>query len=44
LWASEFQRFRLEYTRFEAPGDHENQFFLQWTVIIGSHVHSFRDR
>ena len=44
LWASEFQRFRLQYTRFEAPGDHENQFFLQWTVIIGSHVHSFRDR
>jgi hypothetical protein len=44
LWASEFQRFRLEYTRFDARGDHENQFFLQWTVIIGSHVHSFRDR
>ena len=44
IWASEFQRFRLQYTRFEAPGDHENQFFLQWTVIIGSHVHGFRDR
>ena len=44
VWASEFQRFRLQYTRFDAPGDHENQFFLQWTVIIGSHVHSFRDR
>ena len=23
---------------------HANQFFLQWTVILGSHVHGFRDR
>ena len=44
IWASEFQRFRLQYTYLDAPGNHENQFFLQWTVIIGSHVHSFRDR
>ncbi len=44
IWASEFQRLRLEYTYLDAPGNHENQFFLQWTVIIGSHVHSFRDR
>ena len=44
IWASEFQRIRLQYTRFEGPGDHANQFFLQWTVILGSHVHGFRDR
>ncbi|HJY85187.1 MAG TPA: hypothetical protein VKK81_29400 [Candidatus Binatia bacterium] len=44
IWASEFQRIRLQYTRFEGPGNHENEFFLQWTVILGSHVHSFRDR
>jgi len=44
VWASEFQRLRLQYTRLEAPAQHENQFFLQWTVILGSHVHSFKDR
>src|SRR5919197_923132 len=44
LWLSEFQRLRLQYTRLEQPGLHDNQFFLQWTVILGSHVHSFRDR
>ena len=44
IWASEFQRIRLQYTRFEGPGNHENQFFLQWTVVLGSHVHGFRDR
>jgi hypothetical protein len=44
LWLSEFQRLRLQYTRLEQPGNHENQFFLQWTVILGSHVHGFRDR
>ncbi|HLK11631.1 MAG TPA: hypothetical protein VKW76_09635 [Candidatus Binatia bacterium] len=44
IWASEFQRFRLQYTRLEEPGSHDNQFFLQWTVILGSHVHTFRDR
>jgi hypothetical protein len=44
IWASEFQRIRLQYTRFESPGDHANQFFLQWTVVLGSHVHGFRDR
>jgi len=44
IWASEFQRLRLQYTRLEAPGDHDNEFFLQWTVILGSHVHGFRDR
>jgi len=44
IWASEFQRVRLQYTRLEEPGNHENQFFLQWTVVLGSHVHGFRDR
>jgi hypothetical protein len=44
MWLSEFNRLRLQYTRLEQPGLHENQFFLQWTVILGSHVHSFRDR
>jgi hypothetical protein len=44
FWASEFQRLRFEYTRLESPGLHENEFFLQWTVILGSHVHSFKDR
>jgi len=44
VWASEFQRIRLQYTRLEAPAQHENEFFLQWTVVLGSHVHSFKDR
>jgi len=44
VWLSEFQRLRLQYTRLQQPGNHENQFFLQWTVVIGSHVHGFRDR
>ncbi len=44
VWASEFQRFRLQYTRLESPGLHENEFFLQWTVILGSHAHTFKDR
>jgi hypothetical protein len=44
VWASEFQRIRLQYTRLEAPGQHDNEFFLQWTVVLGSHVHSFKDR
>jgi hypothetical protein len=44
VWFSEFQRLRFQYTRLEQPGLHENEFFLQWTVVLGSHVHSFRDR
>jgi hypothetical protein len=44
IWASEFQRFRLQYTRLEEPGAHDNRFFLQWTVVLGSHAHTFRDR
>jgi len=46
IWASEFQRLRLQYTRLEAslPARTDDQFFLQWTIIMGSHAHSFRDR
>jgi len=44
IWPSEFQRVRLQYTRFEGPGNHENQFFAQWSVALGSHVHGFSDR
>jgi hypothetical protein len=44
IWASEFQRLRLQYTYLDAPQNHDNEFFLQWTVVLGSHVHSFRDR
>lgn len=44
FWPSEFQRLRFQYTRLEAPGQHDNQFFLQWTVALGSHVHGFKDR
>jgi hypothetical protein len=43
IWPSEFQRIRLQYTRVEGPFK-DDQFFLQWTAIIGSHVHTFRDR
>jgi hypothetical protein len=48
IWLSEFQRLRLQYTHLQSnrPGTQptDDQFFLQWTAIIGSHVHSFRDR
>jgi hypothetical protein len=44
IWFSEFQRFRLQYTYLDAPTNHENQFFVQWTAVLGSHVHGFRDR
>ena len=48
IWLSEFQRLRLQYTHLwsNRPGTRptDDQFFLQWTAIIGSHVHSFRDR
>ena len=49
IWASEFNRLRLQYTRLEtttpgSPKRTDDQFFLQWTIIMGSHVHSFRDR
>jgi len=44
VWLSEFQRLRLQYTYLDAPGNHENELFLQWTAVLGSHVHGFRDR
>jgi hypothetical protein len=44
IWLSEFQRLRLEYTYRDEPGNHESQFFVQWTGVLGSHVHGFRDR
>jgi hypothetical protein len=44
IWLSEFQRLRLQYTHLDAPDRTADQFFLQWTIIMGSHVHSFRDR
>jgi len=44
MWASEFQRFRLQYTHLSQPGGDDDQFFIQWTAVLGSHVHSFRDR
>ena len=44
FWPSEFHRLRLQYTYLDQPGAYENQVFLQWTAILGSHVHGFRDR
>lgn len=44
IWLSEFQRLRLQYTYNDEPQNHENQFFVQWTAVLGSHVHGFRDR
>jgi hypothetical protein len=44
IWVSEFQRIRLQYTYFDAPQDHQSQFFLQWTGVLGSHAHGFRER
>lgn len=46
FWASEFQRLRLQYTRLEPPKPlkSDDLFFLQWTIIMGSHAHTFRDR
>jgi hypothetical protein len=44
LWLSEFQRLRLQYTYLDDPEERQNQFFVQWTAILGSHAHTFRDR
>ena len=49
FWPSDFQRLRLQYTYRDQPGIPEvpayaNQVFLQWTIVLGSHAHSFRDR
>jgi hypothetical protein len=49
IWASEFQRIRLQYTHTETNRSSnikqtDDAFFLQWTIVMGSHVHAFRDR
>jgi hypothetical protein len=44
LWASDFQRFRFQYYNIAQPGGHDNQGFLQWTVVLGTHVHGFPQR
>ncbi len=44
IWLSEFQRLRLQYTYLDAPTNHESQFFVQWSIALGSHVHGFGDR
>jgi hypothetical protein len=44
FWPSDFHRLRFQYTHLDSPDGPDNQFFLQWTVVMGSHVHSFRDR
>jgi hypothetical protein len=44
IWLSDFQRLRLQYTYLTQPGNHESQFFLQWTGVLGSHVHGFTER
>jgi hypothetical protein len=47
IWASEFQRIRLQYTHTQpnaSTKQSDDAFFVQWTIVMGSHVHSFRDR
>jgi hypothetical protein len=44
IWLSEFQRLRLQYTYLDDADSQQSQFFLQWTAILGSHAHTFRDR
>jgi len=46
---SEFNRLRFQYSYFdddvrEDKADRGNQFFLQWTTVIGAHTHGFRGR
>ena len=49
-WApSEVNRLRLQYTHGwdddgQAPGHDGGQVFLQWTTVLGSHTHGFRER
>ena len=49
-WApSEFNRLRLQYTHGwddvgEGAGHDGPQVYLQWTTVIGSHTHGFRER
>jgi hypothetical protein len=46
---SEFNRLRFQYSYFddkvrEEKSESGNQFFLQWTTVLGSHTHGFRTR
>jgi hypothetical protein len=46
---SEFNRLRFQYSYFddqvrEDKSERGNQFFLQWTTVLGSHTHGFRNR
>jgi hypothetical protein len=46
---SEFNRLRFQYSYFDDnvrddKADRGNQFFLQWTTVIGAHTHGFRGR
>ena len=42
---SEFQRLRLQYNRSDRGNAQDaNEFFLQWTVFLGSHAHGFSER
>jgi hypothetical protein len=46
---SEFNRLRFQYSYLddnvrEDKAERGNQFFLQWTTVIGAHTHGFRGR
>ncbi len=45
---SEFNRLRLQYTygwdRTASPAHDGSQVYLQWTTVLGSHTHGFRER
>jgi len=42
---SEFQRVRFQYNRADRGNANDvNEFFLQWTVFLGSHGHGFLER
>jgi hypothetical protein len=42
---SEFQRLRLQYNRSDRGNARSaDEFFLQWTVALGSHKHGFSER
>jgi hypothetical protein len=48
-YLSEFNRLRFQYSYFddkvrEDKSERGNQFFLQWTTVLGSHTHGFRNR
>ena len=48
-YLSEFNRLRLQYSYLddkvrEEKTERGNQFFLQWTTVLGSHTHGFRNR